>query len=653
MSGRFEIPDYDQLEDESFPPLPPPVSPGQGGDDLDPFANGEQDGELSKLEDVPAAKRRMVRRPQPKLDSQRLISERGLPALRTLFSSANFKGKGHEAEDLRVIMQKMENWAHRLYPKLSFDDFMVKVEKLGSKKDVQTCLKRIRLDMPLIHNDFISNDGEEEMTPAQHVFEDPDPFGSSRVFPGDSQGPVHSTPAPIHSTPAPTTTAPTLTEEQQRRIELNKQLALERRLARKQQHTGEENKIDVSWIDLCSGDFSILDLPDSQAVSSQAHSAQADSAQAVSPQADSAQADSSQADSAQADSSQADSSQAVSPQADSAQADSPQADSAQAVSPQSDSAQAVSPQADSAQAVSPQADSAQAVSPQAVSSQASPVHQPPASSPPSEPCPPEREDTDLDVGPSTEHPDNTIAKHSPVSLASPQREEGEPSQPPTSSGATGLHVHQSQLPHLLQEGVEVRPFGLAEGPLLPGEPVALCRLLLRLLGGLLGQAHHLLHQLGAPPVLRARQVRGLQRTLVWRVAQHLQTVLMWSGYLWTEPLCHSQVPSCPALTTWPSRFFTYTAPFRPYLPTTPQSARPEAVGADGVHDGVGYAAGVCQGVFVLEVETLEQLCGELLGALRCLRAHGKEGLAGARALVQADGCREEAVDHHVGIATDR
>ena len=48
----------------------------------------------------------------------------------------------------------------------------------------------------------------------------------------------------------------------------------------------------------------------------------------------------------------------------------------------------------------------------------------------------------------------------------------------------------------------------------------------------------------------------------------LQTVLMRSGYLWTEPLCHSQVPSGPALTTWPSRFFTYTAPFRPYLPNT-------------------------------------------------------------------------------------
>ena len=50
----------------------------------------------------------------------------------------------------------------------------------------------------------------------------------------------------------------------------------------------------------------------------------------------------------------------------------------------------------------------------------------------------------------------------------------------------------------------------------------------------------------------------------------------------------------------------------------------EAVGADGVHNGIGHTARVCQGVFVLEVETLEQLCGQLLGALRCLRAHGQE-----------------------------
>lgn len=34
-------------------------------------------------------------------------------------------------------MHKMENWAHRLFPKLQFDEFVDKVERLGKKKEVQ------------------------------------------------------------------------------------------------------------------------------------------------------------------------------------------------------------------------------------------------------------------------------------------------------------------------------------------------------------------------------------------------------------------------------------------------------------------------------------------------------------------------------------
>ncbi|XP_070765660.1 TIMELESS-interacting protein [Enoplosus armatus] len=232
-NGLFDRPDYNSIDDEAFPPLPPPHSPGQGGqEDGDPFGNEEEDGEVSKLAEVPAAKRKGVKRPQPKLDSQRLISERGLPALRTLFDNVRFKGKGHEAEDLRLLMHKMENWAHRLYPKLQFEDFVDRVEKLGNKKEVQTCLKRIRLDMPLTHEDYM---GEEEAPPEAHVFGDPDPFNEA-VFPNDLQGPVHSTPAPAApSSPSPA--APSLTEEQRKRMELNRQRALERKLARQQQLT--------------------------------------------------------------------------------------------------------------------------------------------------------------------------------------------------------------------------------------------------------------------------------------------------------------------------------------------------------------------------------------------------------------------------------
>ncbi|XP_039997278.1 TIMELESS-interacting protein [Xiphias gladius] len=246
-NGRYDIPDYNSIVDEAFPPLPPPHSPGQGGqEEGDPFANEEEDGDASKLAEVPAAKRRGVKRPQPKLDSQRLISERGLPALRTLFDNVQFKGKGHEAADLRLLMQKMENWAHRLYPKLQFEDFIDKVEKLGNKKEVQTCLKRIRLDMPLTHEDFMGKDGEEEAAPELQVFGDPDPF-SRASFPDDVQGPVHSTPAQA-APPAPSPAAPSLTEEQRRLIELNRQRALERRLAR-QQHQQQTDPSDSQTVD--------------------------------------------------------------------------------------------------------------------------------------------------------------------------------------------------------------------------------------------------------------------------------------------------------------------------------------------------------------------------------------------------------------------
>ncbi|XP_056606550.1 TIMELESS-interacting protein [Triplophysa dalaica] len=219
-----DIPDYEHTVDEIYPSLPPPSSPGQNDFEEGLFGNAEgEDGEVSKLAEVPMPKRRSVKRPQPKLDSNRLISEKGLPALRTLFDNVTFKGKGHEAEDLKLLLKKMENWAHRLYPKLQFEDFIEKVESLGGKKEVQTCLKRIRMDMPLTHEDFV----EEAQAPAQEEFD----LGEDASFHEDPF--VHSTPAPL-----------SLTEEQQRRIELNKQLALERRLARQKLASSQNLTLD-------------------------------------------------------------------------------------------------------------------------------------------------------------------------------------------------------------------------------------------------------------------------------------------------------------------------------------------------------------------------------------------------------------------------
>ncbi|NWX18350.1 TIPIN protein, partial [Aegotheles bennettii] len=215
-NNLFDLPDYENTEDETFPPLPPPTSPG--GDDAEwAQPNREPEGnQQSQAKDSAVAPRKAVKRPMPKLDAQRLISERGLPALRHLFDNVKFKGKGHEAEDLKTLIRHMEHWAHRLFPKLQFEDFIERVESLGNKKEVQTCLKRIRLDLPILHEDFATNeDGAGERNGLDAATED------LRSYSGNAEelNPVSGT---------------SLTEEQQQRIKKNRQLALERRQAKLQ-----------------------------------------------------------------------------------------------------------------------------------------------------------------------------------------------------------------------------------------------------------------------------------------------------------------------------------------------------------------------------------------------------------------------------------
>eukprot|EP00076_Gallus_gallus_P025133 XP_015147581.1 TIMELESS-interacting protein isoform X1 [Gallus gallus] len=215
-NNLFDLPDYENTEDETFPPLPPPTSPGRGDAEW-AQANGDPDGnQQSETKDSSSAARKAVKRSIPKLDANRLVSERGLPALRHMFDNVKFKGKGHEAEDLKTLLRHMEHWAHRLFPKLQFDDFIDRVESLGNKKEVQTCLKRIRLDLPILHEDFTANEGGGgESNGLDMATEEVHSFSGN-------VGELDSLPGT------------TLTEEQQQRIKRNRQLALERRQAKMQ-----------------------------------------------------------------------------------------------------------------------------------------------------------------------------------------------------------------------------------------------------------------------------------------------------------------------------------------------------------------------------------------------------------------------------------
>lgn len=210
-NGLSDLPDDENVDETFRNPFPPPASPERDGEGAEP------DEESGRDALVPVPPKRTVKRNIPKLDAQRLISEKGLPALRHLFDNAKFKGKGHEAEDLKTLIRHMEHWAHRLFPKLQFEAFIDRVEYLGNKKEVQTCLKRIRLDLPILHEDYISNNDEVgENNDHDVTATELDPFLTNS----------------LESEKFASESSRSLTEEEQQRIERNKQLALERRQAK-------------------------------------------------------------------------------------------------------------------------------------------------------------------------------------------------------------------------------------------------------------------------------------------------------------------------------------------------------------------------------------------------------------------------------------
>ncbi|KAK5082331.1 chromosome segregation in meiosis- protein [Lithohypha guttulata] len=79
----------------------------------------------------------------PKLDADRLLSEPGLPKLRTQIRSGQMKrklrlkGKGHEFDDVAKLLNFYQNWLDGLYPRAKFADALQLVERAGHTKKLQ------------------------------------------------------------------------------------------------------------------------------------------------------------------------------------------------------------------------------------------------------------------------------------------------------------------------------------------------------------------------------------------------------------------------------------------------------------------------------------------------------------------------------------
>ncbi|XP_046438773.1 TIMELESS-interacting protein-like [Daphnia pulex] len=111
--------------------------------------NGEVDADKGKRDkkSETTKTRKLVRSQQLKLDPNRVCGPRGITAVIQNFKNVKLQGKGHEKSDLETVLSQMEHWAHRLFPKLPFDDCIESVAKLGNNKSVQVYMKRFRMGM--------------------------------------------------------------------------------------------------------------------------------------------------------------------------------------------------------------------------------------------------------------------------------------------------------------------------------------------------------------------------------------------------------------------------------------------------------------------------------------------------------------------------
>ncbi|XP_065341429.1 TIMELESS-interacting protein [Cloeon dipterum] len=206
----------------------------QGGSDDEAVEapSGKKKDNDEKDED----KKKRVLAPRPKLDPQRLMGPRGLLALEAEMKDVKLKGRGHELQDLELVLGKMQHWAHRLFPSYTFDDCLDKMEKLGSKKNVMVHLKKIRMGMISsedIHDTTIRGDDYVEER-------DDEPSFTALLAQTRADSPPPLPPAPQ---PVPSSTNQGLTDEQRERIIRNRMMAEARRLERLKQQQEEERRI--------------------------------------------------------------------------------------------------------------------------------------------------------------------------------------------------------------------------------------------------------------------------------------------------------------------------------------------------------------------------------------------------------------------------
>ncbi|KAI5303278.1 Nuclear control of ATPase protein 2 [Ascosphaera pollenicola] len=103
-----------------------------------PTQQNVDDANLGLDEEIKVTKKR---RPVPKLDEEKLLSQKGIPRLRKKARKLDLHGKGHEYADVTKLLSLYQLWLDDLHPKVKFADGLAIIEKLGHSKRMTTMRK--------------------------------------------------------------------------------------------------------------------------------------------------------------------------------------------------------------------------------------------------------------------------------------------------------------------------------------------------------------------------------------------------------------------------------------------------------------------------------------------------------------------------------
>lgn len=105
------------------------------------FNKGTASKPLAKSSEKP----KKAPRTRPNLTPELLLSDNGLGYVLRHFPGAfKFRGRGHEVSDLGNLIGLYSEWHSHLLPYYSFDQFVHKVEKVGTTKRVKMCIRELR-----------------------------------------------------------------------------------------------------------------------------------------------------------------------------------------------------------------------------------------------------------------------------------------------------------------------------------------------------------------------------------------------------------------------------------------------------------------------------------------------------------------------------